>query len=209
MAYRSSQQPKFISGIYLNGHNKDNATKNALDPMKVPIRSKGDLVIASAEGNSSDNGESLKFDLVSDNLTNAKYAEMIGLQGKEISNFELFRFIDRWYGTNYRYGGEDEEGIDCSAFAKKLYGDVYGVDLTRTASEQFKGCKRVKRTSDAVEGDLVFFKQKSKRISHVGVYLANDFFVHASSSQGVTISNLNDAYWHKRYAGIGKIAKTE
>lgn len=219
MAYKNTRQPKFISGIYLNGHNKTSATGNAIDPRRIPVHTptvndkkpfEKTVPIANAGPAASipDNKEPLKFDLVSDNLTSNKYADMIGIRSKDIGNLELFRFIDRWYGTNYRLGGQTEEGIDCSGFARKLYGEVYGLDLTRTAMDQYKNCKRVKKTSDAAEGDLVFFKQKSKRITHVGVYLANDYFIHSSTSQGVIISSLKEEYWQKHYAGIGKLKQT-
>jgi cell wall-associated NlpC family hydrolase len=134
-----------------------------------------------------------------------KYAAMLGVSYKEIHNKALFRFIDHWYGTNYRLGGTDKSGIDCSAFAQKLFNDVYGVDLQRTAMQQFTSCKRIKNRKYAHEGDLVFFRVHSKRITHVGVYLTNDYFVHASTSQGVVISNLSDDYWHKYYVGMGRI----
>ena len=102
-------------------------------------------------------------------------------------------------------GGCDASGIDCSGFAQKLYADVYGIDLLRTSAEQFHDCKRIKNTRDAQEGDLIFFIIRGKRISHVGVYLANNFFVHASTSSGVMISNLNEEYWRKHYAGCGRV----
>ena len=71
--------------------------------------------------------------------------------------------------------------------------------------EQFKSCKLVYDKDKLKEGDLVFFKIRSKRISHVGIYLANNFFVHASASQGVMISNLTEGYWQRFFAGAGKI----
>lgn len=139
--------------------------------------------------------------------TGFKLADIMGLQDGSIQNNQLHSFINKWYGTRYRLGGDDQRGIDCSGFSRKLYGDVYGVEITRTAMEQYKACKRQKNTDGAEEGDLVFFRAHGKRISHVGVYLTNDYFVHSSTSQGVVISNLKDTYWHKHYAGIGKVAK--
>lgn len=136
-----------------------------------------------------------------------KFADMMGMQNGSIQNNQLYSFINRWYGTRYRLGGDDQRGIDCSGFSRKLYGDVYGVELTRTAMDQYKACKRQKKTDGAEEGDLVFFRQHGKRITHVGVYLGNDYFIHSSTSQGVVISNLKESYWHKHYAGIGKVTK--
>ena len=136
-----------------------------------------------------------------------KYAEKLGVKPKNIENIPLYSFIDVWYGTKYRLGGNDRSGIDCSAFARKLYDQVYRIDLLRTAVQQFGNCQRIKRTKDAIEGDLVFFKVNSKNVTHVGIYLMNDFFVHASTSGGVMISNLNETYWSKYFEGIGRIPR--
>ncbi len=199
----SYRHPRFINGIYLNGHNKSSATANAIEPTENPVFV--DHPELSIEVSKTENKG--MFNLSSDDMVCLKYAEMIGLECEKISNFELFKFIDKWYGTNYRLGGQDESGIDCSAFSKKLYDEVYGLEITRTAFEQYRHCKRVKQTDAAEEGDLIFFRTRNKRISHVGVYLANNYFIHASTSHGVTISCLDNSYWHKRYAVIGKVSK--
>jgi hypothetical protein len=133
-----------------------------------------------------------------------KYAGIMGVKPKNIENVPLYSFIDTWYGTRYRMGGNDRNGIDCSAFARKLYDRVYRIDLVRTSVEQYDNCKHVKG-KNVREGDLVFFRIDSKRVSHVGIYLMNDYFVHASTSKGVMISNLNEPYWQKYFEGIGRI----
>lgn len=138
-----------------------------------------------------------------------KYAQMMGLFPETMTNHLLYNFIEDWYGVKYCYGGTDKSGIDCSAFVQKLYEDVFCTDLVRTARDQFHNCKLVWDKDNLKEGDLVFFKTRGKRISHVGIYLANNFFVHASSSSGVMISSLADNYWSKRYAGAGKVPKQE
>jgi lipoprotein Spr len=134
-----------------------------------------------------------------------KYAGMIEKQPTELRNYSLYTFIDNWYGARYKYGGADRSGIDCSAFSQRLYDDIYGVDLERTARQQRRSCDRIKQLSDAKEGDLVFFHVRSFRVSHVGVYLANGYFVHASRSQGVVISSLNSRYWRRRLATCGRM----
>ena len=143
--------------------------------------------------------------VVSDELL-SKYATMIGLVPKAMSNYILYKFIDDWYGVKYSYGGTDKSGIDCSAFVQKLYEEVFCTELVRTSRDQFHSCKMVWDIDNLIEGDLVFFRTRGKRISHVGIYLANNFFVHASSS-GVMISNITESYWSKRFAGAGKIPK--
>lgn len=137
-----------------------------------------------------------------------KYAEMMGVRTKDIDNLVLYSFIDKWYGTEYKMGGCDVSGIDCSGFAQKLYSEVYGIDLLRTSVEQFQHCKRIRSSAYAEEGDLIFFRVSGKKISHVGIYLINDFFVHASTSNGVMISNLHEDYWQSTYAGIGRLPRS-
>jgi lipoprotein Spr len=137
-----------------------------------------------------------------------KYASILGISPVKISNYPLYQFIDRWYGTPYCIGGCDAKGIDCSGFAQKLYRDVYKTDLVRTALQQFRNCKRFKNTAEAIEGDLVFFSIHSKNITHVGIYLANNHFVHASTSGGVMISSLREEYWSKYYSGCGRVPKS-
>lgn len=138
---------------------------------------------------------------------NLKYANMLGVLPQVITNDLLYSFIDEWYGTRYRLGGTDHNGIDCSAFVQRLYARVFNINLFRTAAEQFKGCQSLWSKEDLNEGDLVFFNIRTKRISHVGIYLMNDYFVHSSTSQGVMISKLSDAYWRKYYAGAGRVPR--
>ncbi|MEX0636398.1 MAG: NlpC/P60 family protein, partial [Ferruginibacter sp.] len=121
---------------------------------------------------------------------------------ESIINFTLFQFIEDWWRTSYRYGGTGKNGIDCSALTGLLFSTVYGISLPRTAREQYNKSKKIKR-QHLSEGDLVFFNTRVG-VSHVGVILSNDYFVHASTSNGVTISSLNDAYYSKKYIGWGR-----
>jgi cell wall-associated NlpC family hydrolase len=101
-----------------------------------------------------------------------------------------------WIGTPYRWGGESRRGIDCSAFVRAFMRDNLGVDLPRaTAGQQFEGVSV--RKDDLLPGDLVFFRRRSVR--HVGVYLGDGEFIHASSSRGVTVSNLSEGYYQDAY----------
>ena len=135
-----------------------------------------------------------------------KYASMINVMPNQISNVMLYRFIDEWYGVKYRMGGTTKKGVDCSAFVQHLYQYVFGYNILRTACLQFKESKKIAK-DDLKEGDLVFFKIGTSRISHVGVYLRNNFFVHSASSKGVSIANLSNAYWSRYFAGGGRIVK--
>lgn len=102
-----------------------------------------------------------------------------------------------WAGTPYRFGGESRDGIDCSALTQRIFKERFNYALPRTAGEQMKQGRRISRAS-LKPGDLVFFKP-SRRFNHVGVYLGNGLFMHASSSQGVMISQLDNQYWARRY----------
>ncbi len=144
------------------------------------------------------------YNIVSNEIQ-AKYADMLGVLPQYVKSLSLYGFIEDWYGVRYRFGGNDKDGIDCSAFVQRLYDSVFGINLLRTAYEQFSNVKFVDGKHDLQEGDLVFFR-KGKHIGHVGVYLMNNYFVHASSSGGVMISSLNESYWQRRYAGAGYIA---
>lgn len=136
-----------------------------------------------------------------------KYSSLMKVMPEDIKSMMLYTYIDHWYGTRYRLGGRDEKGIDCSGFAQRLYTQVFGIDLVRTSREQFSACRFVGDEEELMEGDLVFFRIKGRRISHVGIYLMNSFFIHAAVNGGVMISSLKEQYWNRRFAGAGYIPK--
>ena len=109
----------------------------------------------------------------------------------------LKKHFTSWKGTRYRYGGLSRKGIDCSGFTLLTYKQLFGMSLPRTVREQVKKGKKVQKTS-LRPGDLVFFKTGVFQ-KHVGIYLENDQFMHASRSSGVMISRLDNIYWKKRY----------
>ncbi|HMN32532.1 MAG TPA: C40 family peptidase [Chitinophagaceae bacterium] len=110
-----------------------------------------------------------------------------------------------WLGTPYKYGGNTREGVDCSGLVNAVYLKVYGIKLPRTSKEIFKQSNPIK-TSQLKEGDLIFFDYEGKGVSHVGIYLDEGKYVHASSSKGVIISELNNPYTQKKLVGAGRIS---
>lgn len=136
-----------------------------------------------------------------------KYAELLNADYSTMSNIPMFEFIDEWYGTRYRLGGTTKKGIDCSALTQYLFSFVYGLTIPRTAREQYRYSSRISRT-ELQEGDLVFFNTRGG-VSHVGVYLQNNKFVHAATSSGVMISDLYDDYWARRFIGVGRVEKED
>jgi cell wall-associated NlpC family hydrolase len=107
------------------------------------------------------------------------------------------REFKAWKGTRYRLGGTGRGGIDCSGFAQRLLASLFDVQLPRTTAKQVRVGHRIHR-SQLAPGDLVFFRPHSAP-RHVGVYIGNGEFVHASSSKGVMLSRLDSFYWRKSY----------
>lgn len=140
------------------------------------------------------------------NMLQNKYAEKLDATIQDVENTDLYAFIDQWYGTRYQWGGTSQNGVDCSALVQNMYRQVFNTDIVRTSYMQHGMTTEVSKDS-LQEGDLVFFKTIGNRISHVGVYLKNNFFVHSCSSKGVTISSLDENYWSKVYAAAGRIEK--
>jgi cell wall-associated NlpC family hydrolase len=136
-----------------------------------------------------------------------KYSKVMQVSPNSISNVILYQFIDEWYGTRYRLGGTGKNGIDCSALVQKLYNYVYGMDVVRTSLMQFRSSEYIASKENLKEGDLVFFRIHGGPVSHVGIYLKNNYFVHASSSKGVMISNLDESYWVRYFVGGGRLSK--
>ncbi len=131
-----------------------------------------------------------------------KYAIIMDVDVETLENQSLYNYIENWWGTPYRMGGNSHSGIDCSAFVQGLLISVYGASLPRVAHEQKSNCVPI-RDDEKREGDLVFFNTRGG-VSHVGVYLHNNKFVHASTSGGIMISDLNETYWSKHYLGAGR-----
>jgi len=122
---------------------------------------------------------------------------------------KMMRAISRYMGTPYAYGGSSKEGMDCSAYTMLVYKESIGKDLPRSAHEQSKVGNSI-RFEDLKFGDLIFFNTTGTPGSHVGVYLGDDLFAHASVTLGVTISSLESSYYKNRYEGARRIvASTE
>ena len=125
----------------------------------------------------------------------AEISEILDVSESTLKNKNLYNFIIDWYGTPYKYGGNNQEGIDCSGFTNVLYKEIYKIQIPRVSKDIAENVKR-KYTDDLKEGDLVFFSfGKTGTVNHVGIYLHNNKFVHASTSKGVIISNLTEPYY--------------
>lgn len=110
---------------------------------------------------------------------------------------ELYAQHREWKGTRYRLGGLSKRGIDCSGLVYTTYRDRLGIELPRSTQYQVQVGRTIRR-SDLRPGDLVFFKT-GRKVRHVGIYIEDGKFFHASTSKGVTISRLDGYYWRDRY----------
>ena len=133
-----------------------------------------------------------------------KYSMMLNVDAESLKNLSLLGFIDDWFGTKYRLGGTTKRGIDCSALTSALLLAVYGFNMPRTAREQYDATEHIDK-DELKEGDLVFFNTHGG-VSHVGIYLENDYFVQAST-HGVKISSLDDHYYAKRFICGGRVTQ--
>lgn len=142
-----------------------------------------------------------------DNLAKDYFSQIMGVALSATSNVKLYQFVYDWIGTPYRLGGDTKRGIDCSGFAYEVYEKVFNTVIGNNSRNIFSMVNPVSK-EELQEGDLVFFKIRSRAISHVGVYLGNNKFAHASSSRGVMISNLNESYWQRYYYKGGRLIES-
>jgi cell wall-associated NlpC family hydrolase len=131
-------------------------------------------------------------------------SEKLNLEINKSDNIKLYKFIGNWLGVPHKLGSCSNLAIDCSCFIQLLHQQVYGNKLPRTAADMQLDSKEI-NMKNLSEGDLVFFKINAKKVSHVGVYLKEGWFAHVSTSKGVMINNLNEAYYQKYYTSAGRV----
>ncbi len=132
-----------------------------------------------------------------------KFASGIAARGAAMAS-SLTRNALRFLGVPYAMGGTTSRAFDCSGYVQHVFA-MTGRHLPRTADAQFSVAHRFAGSPKA--GDLVFFQTYEPGPSHVGISLGGDRFVHASSSHGVTVSNLHDSYWSARYLGAKRVVQ--
>ena len=130
-----------------------------------------------------------------------KFAGGIAARGAAMAS-NLTKNAMRFLGVRYSFGGTSSYGFDCSGYTQHVFA-MMGVHLPRMADEQYYAGKKF--AGEPKAGDLVFFHTYAPGVSHVGISLGGDRFVHASSSHGVTVSSLHDSYWGPRYVGAKRV----
>ena len=184
---------QFIDNISVKPSGREDKSGSSISPV---TGSAGSRAAAGTSGAGIENYPALQF----------KFAILENASVEELDNPKLLSFMDYWYGAPYHYGGMSRDGIDCSGFAFLLMSSVYSLaSLPRTAKEQYESSRHIRR-DELQEGDLVFFHTLGRRraVTHVGVYLRNNKFIHASVS-GVMISDLSDGYYDKHFVGAGRV----
>ncbi len=133
------------------------------------------------------------------------YSQVFGINIATIFDLNLYASIEKWLGTPYRYAGKTLNGIDCSAFVNKIYESAYCFLIGGNSANMYQKVTHIKK-EELTEGDLVFFRiNRNRNISHVGVYLGENKFAHASRSKGVIISDLTHPYYKKHFVKGGRV----
>lgn len=128
---------------------------------------------------------------------------------KKDPNLTLYSEAVNWLGVPYKYGGNTHKGVDCSGLTCNIYREVYHFKLERTVAAMYKkNCRKISRHS-LRPGDLVFFNtaKTKKSVSHVGIFLKDNIFIHATTNSGVRMNTLDDPYYKKRWISGGKVRK--
>ena len=138
---------------------------------------------------------------------NAELSRKFGFSVTRDDNTALYSELATWLGVPYKYAGNDRRGVDCSGLVCQVYLKVYNKKLQRNSAKIYEqNCREIARKK-LREGDLVFFAtgKDKRRISHVGIYLKDDRFIHASSSKGVVVSSLENPYFVRTYIASGRV----
>ncbi len=182
--------------IALTGcHNNKNLAHTLQSPHKVIQANKKTSLGISAK-------ESAKT-AMKKNKVQVKITSLKTLPASKVKH-ALLQQYKAWKHTRYQLGGDSKRGIDCSGFTQTTFKSKFNITLPHNTTKQAKVGKKVRKNKLQV-GDLVFFKT-GRNTRHVGMYLGKQEFLHASTSKGVVISTLSNAYWSHRYWKAVRIA---
>ena len=133
------------------------------------------------------------------------YSHKLGISLDSSSNFQFISFVAGWLGTPYLRAGTSKNGTDCSGFVSSVYKEVFGISLIHSSAGMLYQMKERVKKSELREGDIIFFRINGKRISHVGIYLRDHKFIHASIYRGIVVDDLRDAYYQRAYYTAGRV----
>lgn len=142
-----------------------------------------------------------------DEKFNEKYSKILGVELYGEYDKNLIIEGSEWIGTQYKYGTSvKQQSTDCSGFVRQIYKTVYNIELPYTSISMHEKFPKIDK-KDLQEGDLVFFNINQEHVSHVGIYLFNNYFIHASVSNGVIVSSLNEDYYNRFFHSGGRVEK--
>lgn len=130
-------------------------------------------------------------------LSDIPLGKKVDLKNSSAVKNKLYAQYKSWRGVEYKMGGLSKNGVDCSGFVYHTFRSKFGINIPRTTKLQSTIGQAVSKNK-LKSGDLVFFKTATK-VRHVGIYLENNNFLHASTSKGVMISKLDNVYWKSKY----------
>ncbi len=134
-----------------------------------------------------------------------EHSQKLGYQLNGTEDPLLIREVSSWMGTPHRYGGTTRQGADCSGFVIDVFRVVYQTNLPRSSSDMASHARNISK-GQLREGDLVFFRTSGgRKVSHVGIYLSNNKFIHVSSTRGVMVSDLDEPYYVRTFAKAGRV----
>lgn len=132
-------------------------------------------------------------------------SEKLHIDSLDIKYLDFYREIANWLGTRYRMGSMSQNAVDCSGFTKIIYNTVFNKNIPRTSRDMSNSLTETLSVNELLPGDLVFFATRGKKhINHVGMYIGEGNFVHASIN-GVKVSSLTEGYYRKTWRKAGRI----
>ncbi len=138
-----------------------------------------------------------------------RYAALLNINPDSLGNERLYATITKWMDTPYQWGGNSQNGVDCSSLTQQIYYEVYAMEIPRTSVQQFYFDTRAHFKSQKYlkEGDLVFFRLRyqDEIVSHVGIYLQNGRFLGSNAPRGVEITDLDTKYWQDKYVASARL----
>ncbi len=200
----------------------DNKKGSAVIPDTARYNSKKLMTVTALDDLDSDSEFSLEDD--DDEFDNTEsvtatwkkdevYSTLIKAAGNSVPPELCSRILNEavsYLNTPYKYGGTTANGIDCSAFTQKVYENSIELQIPRSTREQFSIGEKILKGDELQFGDLVFFKTKRRSgPGHVGIYIGDNKFMHASRKKGVMVSSLDEQYWKPRYMGARRLNITE
>ena len=135
------------------------------------------------------------------------YSKILGIGLDSCCNRKLIATVSGWLKVPYRAGGNTKRGTDCSGFVSAIYKDVFGVTLSHGGLSMFRQMRQLVRKNEKLqEGDILFFRERGTRITHVGLYLKDGKFIHSATyGVGVVINDLRSAYYRRTYYMAGRV----